>query len=131
MKTSNQNREMIVLLASALALAGCAEKKPVSPQGVAIEKTLKAAEKDARAGSEDKALKEIDSAEKALIEEDKTRPYAQQSKTWSGEDTKATADRDAIKELDRARRDAKGKMAGDAADEVKKALKDVETKEGN
>lgn len=131
MKTSNQYRDMSILLASVLALAGCAEKKPVSPQGAAIEKTLKAAEQDARSGNESKAVTEIDAAEKALIEEDKKKPYAQQSKTWSGEDIKANADRDAIKELDRARRDAKGKMAGDAADEVKKALKDVEVKEGN
>lgn len=131
MNTIKQYRNRIILLASVLAFAGCAEKKPVSPEGAAIEKTLKAAEQDARTGNESKALTEIDSAEKALIEEDKKKPYAQQSKTWSGEDIKANADRDAIKELDRARRDAKGKLAGDAADEVRKALKDVEVKEGN
>jgi len=44
---------------------------------------------------------------------------------------KSKAGADAIRELDRARRDAKGKLAGDAADDVKKAIKDVEVKEAN
>lgn len=119
-----------LLLACSVAVFGCTEKKPISPSGVAIEKTLKQAEKDARSGDEEKALKEIDSAEQALIDEDKKHPYPQRQKTWSGEDAKANADSAAIKELERARRDAKGKLAGDAADEVHKALKDVEVKEG-
>ncbi len=119
-----------ISLACLMALSGCAEKKPVSSSGVAIEKTLRQAEKDARSGNEEKAVQEIDSAEKALVDEDKKHPYAQRQKTWSGEDAKANADRDAIKELERARRDAKGKLAGDAADEIHKALKDVEVKEG-
>jgi len=121
--------KLSVLLACSVVLFGCAEKKPISPSGVAIEKTLKQAEKDARSGNEAKALQEIDSAEKALIEEDKKHPYPQRQKTWSGEDAKANADSAAIKELERARRDAKGELAGDAADEVHKALKDVEVKE--
>jgi microtubule-associated protein 1 len=129
MKISKVSREIIVILAGLVALGGCTPKKPVSAEGVSIEKTLKAAEKDARSGNEEKALQEIDAAEKALIAEDKKKPYAQQSKTWSGEDAKATAERDAIKELDRARKDAKGKLAGDAADDIKKELKDVEVKE--
>ena len=100
------------LLACSVVFIGCADKKPISSSGVAIEKTLKQAEKDARSGNEDKALKEIDSAEQALIEEDKKHPYAQRQKTWSGEDAKANADSAAIKELERARRDAKAKLAG-------------------
>ena len=122
---------MIVLLAVALVMVGCTQKKPLSTEGATIEKTLQQAEKDARSGDEAKALKEIDAAEKALIEEDKKKPSAQQSKTWSGEDVKANAERDAIRELNRARQDAKGKLAGDAADEIHKALKDVEVKEAH
>ena len=122
---------LLLILAGLTALGGCAETRKVSPTGVAIEKTLKDAEKDARSGNETKALKEIDAAEKALIEEDKKKPYAQGYKSWSGEDVRSKADADAIRELDRARRDAKGKLAGDAADDVKKAIKDVEVKEAN
>ena len=130
MNTKYINPKLSLLLACAVVLFGCTEKKPISPSGVAIEKTLSQAEKDARSGNESKALQEIDYAEKALIEEDKEHPYAQRQKTWQGEDAKANADSAAIKELERARRDAKGKLAGDAADEVHKALKDVEVKEG-
>ena len=122
---------ILLVLAGLTALGGCAETRKVSPTGVAIEKTLKDAEKDARSGNETKALKEIDAAERALIEEDKKKPYSQGYKSWSGEDVKSKADADAIRELDRARRDAKGKLAGDAADDVKKAIKDVEVKEAN
>jgi hypothetical protein len=121
----------VVISLSALMAAGCAEKATVKPGSSAAEKTLKDAERDARSGNEDKAIKEIDAAEQALIKEDKSRPYSQQNKTWSGEDVKATAGRDAIKELDHAKRDAKAKVAGDAADEVKKAIKDVEIKESH
>ena len=69
---TNMLRLMIILaLSGAAVLSGCTPKKPVSSEGVAIEKTLQQAETDARAGNEKKALEEIDSAEKALIEEDK------------------------------------------------------------
>ena len=123
---------MACLLAGLTLLGGCTEKKPVGAAGgEAIEKTLKAAEQDARTGNEQKAIQEINAAEKALIEEDKKKPYVQGYKSWTGEDAKAKADTDAIKELDHARKDAKGNLAGDAADEIKKAIKDVEVKEKN
>ena len=118
-----------------LALSACNTVegigKDVKKGGEAIEKTLKAAEQDARTGNEQKAIQEINAAEKALIEEDKKKPYVQGYKSWTGEDAKAKADTDAIKELDHARKDAKGNLAGDAADEIKKAIKDVEVKEKN
>lgn len=119
----------LLTVASALVFAGCAEKRVTKPNLAGVEKTLQQAEKDARSGDEAKALKEIDAAEKTLIEEDKKHPYAQQPKTWTGEDVKAKADADAILELEKAKRDAKAKLAGDAADEVKRALGDVKTEE--
>ena len=129
---TNMLRLMIMIaLPGAAILSGCAPKKPVSSEGVAIEKTLQQAETDARSGKEKKALEEIDSAEKALIEEDKKKPYVQGIKTESGINPKAAADQDAIKELKRAKRDASGNLAGDAADDIDKALKDVKVKEGN
>lgn len=121
----------VLVLVSLYVLTGCAEKAPVSPSGVAIEKTLKDAEKNVRSGNEEKAVKEIDAAEQALIKEDKQKPYPIANKQWSGEDAKAHADSDAIKQLNRAKRDAKAKKAGDSADELNRALKDVEIKEGN
>jgi len=120
----------LLTVASVLAFGGCAEKPATKPNLVGVEKTLQQAEKDARSGDEAKALKEIDAAEKTLIQEDKKRPYAQSLKTWTGEDVKAKADADAILELEKAKRDANAKLAGDAADEVKKALDDVKKEEG-
>ena len=118
------------LMTGAAALLGCAEKPAKPGSGSEIVKTLKDAEKDARSGSEGKVLKEIDAAEQALIKEDKQHPYPQPNKQFSGEDVKAKADRDAMNELEKARRDAKAQKAGDAADDVNRALKDVEKKEG-
>ena len=120
-----------LFLVAISAIMGCAPKPPVPASGVAIEKTLGQAEKDARSGNQAKAIQEIDSAEKALISEDKSHPVAQQSKTWSGEDTKATSEKDAIRELNRAKNDIRKNNSIDAADEVKNALKDVQVKEGN
>lgn len=118
---------MILLGATGAGLVACAPKAPPAP--TPIEKTLQQAEKDARSGNEDKAIQEIDQAEKALIEEDKKMPKTQNFRSVQGEDTKAKAEADALKELDHAKQDAKAKLAGDAADEVKKAIKDVEVKE--
>ena len=119
----------VLTLSCALVFGGCVGKPATKPDLAGVEKTLQQAEKDARSGDETKALKEIDSAEKSLIEKDKKYPYAQQPKTWTGEDVKAKADADAILELEKAKRDANAKLAGDAADEVKKALGDVKTED--
>jgi len=128
-------KKLFASLFALMILAGCNTMegvgKDIKKGGEAIEKTLKAAEQDARTGNEQKAIQEINAAEKALIEEDKKKPYVQGYKSWTGEDAKAKADTDAIKELDHARKDAKGNLAGDAADEIKKAIKDVEVKEKN
>lgn len=121
---------IIKTLPLGLALSGllaCAPKAPPAP--APIEKTLEQAEKDARSGNETKAIEEINQAEKALIEEDKKEPKAQNFRSVSGQDTKAKAEEDALKELEHAKKDARDKLAGDAADEVKKAIKDVEVKE--
>ncbi len=126
MKISSNLTKLLLILCSALAVA-CAPKK--APEPTPIQKTLEQAEKDARSGNEEKAIKEIDSAEKALIQEDKKAPVPQSFRSSQGNDTKAKAEADALKELEHAKKDAKGKLAGDAADEVKKALKDVEVKE--
>ena len=131
MKNQYSYREIGLLLIALSAVSGCAPKPPVSATGLGIEKTLKQAEQDARSGNQAKALKEIDDAEKGLISEDKAHPIPQQSKTWSGEDAKATSEKDAIKELNRARADVKKSKTIDAADEIENALKDVEVKEGN
>ena len=117
----------LLLVLSGTFLVGCAAKK--APEPTPIQKTLDQAEKDARSGNETKAIKEIDAAEKALIQEDKKAPVPQGFRSSQGNDTKAKAEADALKELEHAKKSAKGKMAGDAADEVKKALKDVEVKE--
>jgi hypothetical protein len=48
MNTKYITPKLSLLLACAVVLFGCTEKKPISPSGVAIEKTLNQAEKDAR-----------------------------------------------------------------------------------
>lgn len=126
MKISTKLTHPLLILFSVLSVA-CAPKK--APEPTPIQKTLEQAEKDARSGNETKALKEIDAAEKALIQEDKKAPVPQSFRSSQGNDTKAKAEADALKELEHAKKDAKGKLAGDAADEVQKALKDVEVKE--
>lgn len=129
MSNYQTSRFLSFLLASAAAMAGCAEKPTKAPDDSAVVKTLKSAEQDARMGNEAKAVKEIDAAEQALVKENKEKPYPVPNKRWSGEDPKASADSDAIKELEHARRDAERKLPGEASDEVKKAIKDVEIKE--
>jgi len=126
MKISTKLSKSLLILLSAFAVA-CAPKK--APEPTPIQKTLEQAEKDARSGNEEKAIKEIDAAEKALIQEDKKAPVPQSFRSSQGNDTKAKSEADALKELEHAKKDAKGKLAGDAADEVKKAIKDVEVKE--
>jgi len=126
MKNLTKLTQPLLILCSALAV-GCAPKKV--PEPTPIQKTLEQAEKDARSGNETKAIKEIDAAEKALIQEDKKAPVPQSFRSSQGNDTKAKAEADALKELEHAKKDAKRKLAGDAADEVNKALKDVEVKE--
>ena len=116
---------LIFLGATTISACGPQKKPVVSP----IEKSLEQAEKDARSGQEDKAVQEIDDAEKALIAEDKKMPATQNFRSVSGEDVKAKAEADALKELEHAKRDARGKLAGDAADEIKRAIQDVEVKE--
>jgi microtubule-associated protein 1 len=126
MNTKIHSTKLVMILGIALA-AGCAAKK--APEPTPIEKTLQQAEKDARSGNEDKAVKEIDAAEKALIQEDKSKPVSQNFRSSQGNDTKAKAEADALKELDHAKKSAKKKLAGDAADDVKKAIQDVQVKE--
>ncbi|CAI8851004.1 small metal-binding protein SmbP [Methylococcus capsulatus] len=94
----------------------------------AIEDLEKAAQDSAK-GATSKAAKELEDAEKHLIKENKTRPYAEPLKQISGDAPKAEADRKAFRELKKAEKDAKKKVAGDAADEAKKALSDVKEKE--
>ena len=127
MKISMTFPKLLLILCSALAVA-CAPKKPLEPS-TPIQKTLDQAEKDARSGNEEKAIKEINDAEKALIQEDKKSPVTQGFKSEQGLDVKAKAEADALKELEHAKKDAKKKLAGDAADEIKRALGDVEVKE--
>ena len=118
-------KNMTLLAAVLGGMSACAEK-PVAKADEAIEKTLKAAEQDARTGNEKKAVEEIDAAEKALIKEDKAHPYPQPNKQWTGEDIKANADRDAFKQMEKAKKSAKSGLAGDAADEARAAEKDIE-----
>lgn len=121
----------LTLLAAVLGgVSACAEKPMVNKADEAIEKTLKAAEQDARTGNEKKAVEEIDAAEKALIKEDKAHPYPQPNKQWTGEDAKANADQDAFRQMEKAKKSAKSGLAGDAADEARAAEKDVEKREG-
>lgn len=117
------------ILAALGILPACAEKPVVNQADEAIEKTLRAAEQDARSGNEQKAVKEIDAAEKALIKEDKAHPYPQPNKQWTGEDAKANADQDALKQMEKAKNSARSGLAGDAADEARRAEKDVEKRE--
>lgn len=126
MTISRNNAGILGCLAVAL-FAGCASQK--AQETTPIQKTLEQAEKDARSGNEDKAIKEINSAEKALIQEDKTAPLPQGFRSSQGNDIKAKAEADAIKELDHAKGDAGKKLAGDAADEIKRAMEDVKVKE--
>jgi len=126
MKISMKLTRLLLILSVAMLVA-CAPKKV--PEPTPIQKTLEQAEKDARSGNEDKAIKEIDAAEKALIQEDKKAPVSQSFRSSQGNDTKAKAEADALKELEHAKKDAKGKLAGDSADEIKKAIQDVEVKE--
>lgn len=127
MKISKTCLSALLVLFGCLTVA-CAPKKPLEPT-TPIQKTLDQAEKDARSGNEDKAIKEINDAEKALIQEDKNHPVTQGFKSEQGLDVKAKAEADALKELEHAKKDAKKKLAGDAADEIKRALGDVEVKE--
>lgn len=110
-----------------LGVSACSTQK--SPGTTSIQETLGRAEKDARSGNEEKAVKEIDEARKALIDEDKKAPVTQNFRSVSGEDVKAKAESDAIRELDHAKRDARSNLAGDSADEVKKAIQDVKLKQ--
>lgn len=126
MNTKMLTTGLMVMLGVVLA-SGCAAKK--TPEPTPVEKTLQQAEKDARSGNEDKAVKEIDAAEKALIQEDKNKPVSQSFRSSPGNDTKAKAEADALKELEHAKKSAKKKLAGDAADEVKNAIQDVQVKE--
>ncbi|MEW6036678.1 MAG: small metal-binding protein SmbP [Pseudomonadota bacterium] len=98
-------------------------------QGKEAIEDLQKATQDSAQGATSKAAKELDEAEKHLIKENKAHPYAEPMKQISGEAPKAEADRKAFRELKKAEKDAKKKVAGDAADEAKKALSDVKEKE--
>lgn len=122
-----RNTGLLALLAAAL-VSGCAAKKAPS-EPTQLDKTLQQAEKDARSGNEQKAIEEINEAEKQLIQDEKKKPVTQSFRSSQGNDLKAKAEADAIKELEHAKRDAGKKLAGDAADEVRNAAKDVKVEE--
>lgn len=98
-------------------------------QGQQAVEDLEKATKDSSKGSTAKAAKELEEAKQHLIKENKAHPYAEPMKQISGDAPKAEADRKAFRELEKAEADAKKKVAGDAADEAKKALSDVQEKE--
>lgn len=98
-------------------------------QGQEAVEDLEKATRDSAKGVTPKAAQELESAKQHLIKENKAHPYAEPMKQISGESPKAEADRKAFRELKKAEKDAKKKVAGDAADEAKKALSDVKAKE--
>jgi hypothetical protein len=121
------------LIGSLVAMTGCSNNasKP-SPEGSDAIKVLKAAEVDARSGNEDKAIKEIEQAQKDLVKEDTLKPYPQENQGKAGvtgQSPREVADEKALKELQKAKKNAKAKLAGDAADEINQAIKDIQTKE--
>lgn len=121
------------LIGSLVAMTGCSSSAPKpTPEGSDAIKVLKAAEVDARSGNQDKAIKEIEQAQKDLIKEDTLKPYPQESQGKSGvtgQSPREVADEKALKELQKAKKNAKAKLAGDAADEINQAIKDIQTKE--
>ena len=121
------------LIGSLVAMTGCSNNSPkASPQGADTIKVLKAAEADARSGNEDKAVKEIEQAQKDLVKADTLKPYPQENLGKSavyGENPRESADEKAIKDLQKAKKNAKAKLAGDAADEINQAIKEIQTKE--
>jgi hypothetical protein len=127
MNTLIKNTSLMVLLGVAL-ITGCATKKPPA-QPTQLDQTLQQAEKDARSGNEQKAIEEINEAEKELIQDEKKKPVPQSFRSSQGNDLKAKAEEDAIKELEHAKKDAGKKLAGDAADEIRNAAKDVKVEE--
>lgn len=121
------------LIGSLVAMTGCSNNAPKpTPEGSDAIKVLKAAEADARSGNEDKAIKGIEQAQKDLVKEDTLKPYPQESQGKSGvtgQSPREVADEKALKELQKAKKNAKAKLAGDAADEINQAIKDIQTKE--
>jgi hypothetical protein len=117
---------LVLLLALTMTATGCAPrpKKPITdPEVIDM---LEKAEKDARSGEEVKASREIEAAEKEIIREDKAHPHQHPMKRISGEESEAIGERDAMNELRKADRDAKAKLPGEAGDEVKSAIRDLE-----
>lgn len=115
---------LAVLIASASPSLALAEE-----QGEEAIEDLEKAAQDSAKGATSKAAKELEQAEKHLIKENKTHPYAEPLKQISGDAPKAEADRKAFRELKKAEKEAKKKVAGEAADEAKKALSDIKEKE--
>ncbi|UZR28981.1 small metal-binding protein SmbP [Methylococcus mesophilus] len=117
--------------AALAAFVSCAAPSTVfaDEQGKEAVEDLEKAAQDSAKGATSKAAKELDEAEKHLIKENKAHPYAEPMKQISGDAPKAEADRKAFRDLKKAEKDAKKKVAGDAADEAKKALSDVKEKE--
>jgi len=123
--------DMSIIGAALAMLVSCAAPSMVfaDEQGKEAIEDLEKAARDSAKGATSKAAKELDEAEKHLIKENEAHPYAEPMKQISGDAPKAEADRKAFRELKKAEKDAKKKVAGDAADEAKKALSDVKEKE--
>jgi|GEM_PF-690648 microtubule-associated protein 1 len=130
MKNMKTTLTIAAIIVSGSLGSGCSSPTPKpTPAGADAINVLKAAEADAKAGNADKAIKEIDKAEKDLIAEDKAKPIAQPTRGVSGQNAKEVAEADAIQRLEKAKGKLKAKLDGEAADEVNQALKDVKTKE--
>ncbi|QJD29910.1 hypothetical protein GNH96_07935 [Methylococcus geothermalis] len=124
-------RNDLIMGATLAVLVSCAAPPMVMAEehGQEAVEDLEKAAQDSAKGSTSKAAKELNEAEKHLIKENKAHPYAEPMKQISGDAPKAEADRKAFRELKKAEKDAKKKVAGDAADEAKKALSDIKEKE--